>query len=584
MMFFLVVVYYKDKDSFTKGNKVFRGILLTAYLMQLVYLCIYICRKGEDYGSIYEGLYQVLSFVWVTLIYVYYGWVMVKGKLERTNDKIIQILYSVSFVLLGIFGLVCVISKWGGFADISLFQSDSCYMPIVWLWYLFFEFILLFIGRGRIKKEHYSHLGIVFVLQLVAFVWQVKFTDVPIFHIAVIIVAFYLYFALENPLKKELKMVKIERDYAVANTFSKSAFLKNLSHEIRTPINTIDGFSQVILESNNMKEIHEDVQDIRVASRELIDIINGMIDLSIIESGNLEIINENYNVYELVDNVIQIMQSKMRESSVAFHTDIEKGIPEVLLGDSERISQVVLSLLLYSLKYTNRGEICLRVDSVKSSSMCRLKVVVSDTGKGMKGEELRQLTIQGESSKLGLRVAKYLVELMGGKFEVDSVYEKGTTFTVIIDQRIVADKALGNSKIHKKIQPMDATGRRILLVDDNKLNLKVASKLLSPYHVEVVEANSGQECLDILDGDTNFDLILMDDLMPNMSGTETLSIIQKLERVDGYYIPIVVLTANAVSGMKEKYMEVGFDDYLSKPIERGELDRILRKYIKKKDE
>lgn len=584
VIFLLILVYYSKRDNFTRGNKVFRGMLLVAYLMQVVFFGIYVYWQNGDYGSVYETLYEILSNLFVTLVFIYYGVILLKGELKLRQHKGIFGVYLVSVVLLGLYWIwrvfLCTFCHYSSIDFVLESEFNYQYTPSVLGMFLVFEFVLLIIGKKQVRREKYVSLVILFVIELVTFIMQLEVGG-PIFHIGVIILVIYLYFTLENGEREELENLRLERDYALANTFSKSAFLKNLSYEIRTPINTIDGFSQVILESSNMEEIQEDIRDIRVASRELIDIINGMIDLSIIESGNLEIIYENYNVYDLIDSVVQIMDSKMRGSSVAFHTDIEKDIPEVLLGDSERISQVVLNLLLFAFKYTDNGEINFRVDSVKSSSMCRLKFIVQDTGRGMKEEELKQLTLQGDRSKLGLRVAKYLVELMGGNFEVDSIYDKGTTFIVTIDQKIVGEKAAQNGHVHKKIQPMDATGRRILVVDDNKLNLKVASKLLAPYHVEVIEANSGQECLDILNMDTNFDLILMDDMMPNMSGTETLGVVKKLGRIDGYYIPVVVLTANAVSGMKEKYMEAGFDDYLSKPIERQELDRVLRKYIKK---
>ena len=170
---------------------------------------------------------------------------------------------------------------------------------------------------------------------------------------------------------------------------------------------------------------------------------------------------------------------------------------------------------------------------------------------------------------------------MNGKIDIASEEGKGTIVSISIDQRIVS--LVDDKKDTKKerIDFVSFKGKRVLLVDDNKLNLKVASKLLLPYEVEIVDANSGQECLDILDKDTNFDLILMDDLMPEMSGTETLNVLRKIERVSGYYIPTVALTANVTAGIKDKYLEYGFDEYLEKPIKRNELDRILKKYLNK---
>ena len=169
---------------------------------------------------------------------------------------------------------------------------------------------------------------------------------------------------------------------------------------------------------------------------------------------------------------------------------------------------------------------------------------------------------------------------MNGSLEVDNTYTEGTCFIVTLYQKIISEHQERATKKEKVLKPFKATGKRILLVDDNKLNLKVATRLLSPYQVTVTEANSGQECLDILEYDHDFDLILMDDLMPGLSGTETMNLIKKIERIDGYYIPITAVTANATAGQKEKYLEMGFDDYLSKPIDRYELDLILKKYLK----
>ena len=171
---------------------------------------------------------------------------------------------------------------------------------------------------------------------------------------------------------------------------------------------------------------------------------------------------------------------------------------------------------------------------------------------------------------------------MNGKIDVDSVVGEGSTFTITIDQKVISNESITLSNEDKgEIKTFDASGKRIIIVDDNKLNLKVASKLLIPYGVEVVMADSGEEFLDLMGKDHNFDLVLMDDMMPKMSGTETLDTFRKIERIDGYNIPVVVLTANAVSGMKDKYLDKGFEDYLAKPIDKFELNRILKKYLKR---
>ena len=536
--------------------------------------------------ELFSRCYCLLVMIWFALSAFYYVMYWLRGKYALDKAKLKRVVYNwgLCFGVIQVIGAIAILFTPVNYVEGVINCSDHLVNSFI-LFYLLIEFIVLLFGDKKIEKHTYINLVIIFIIQLLAVFLGGCSPQLPYLNIGIILVVFYTYFTLENIERQELRDMTLERDYAKKQSIDKHDFLRVLSHEIRTPLNTIDGFSQVIMDSDSLEEIKGDVEDIRVASRELIDVINGMIDLAILESGKLEVIEENYNVYDMFEDIKAIALSKMKDKDVVLKTEIDNDIPEVLLGDSERFSQVILNLLTNAIKYTDKGEITLKVDSVKSSSRCRLKVIVSDTGKGIKKEELGML-FEYEPSKeggaLGLAISKYLVELMGGSIEVESTYGTGSTFIVTLDQKIISDVVEEKGTRKRALKPFKATGKRILLVDDNKLNLKVAMKLLQPYEMEVISASSGRECLNILDKDTNFDLILMDDLMPEMSGTECLDILKKLERVDGYYIPVVVLTANAVSGMKEKYLNVGFEDYLAKPIDKYELDRILKKYLKGK--
>jgi len=586
LMFLLLMVYYTKKDSFTKGNKIYRSILLVTYILQLVSLGVYIILENGINSSIFFKLYFSLILVWFSLFGFYYisNYLRVKyfndKKVLIDKHKGIGLLYASCSSILILIALFLPVNLVNGYFDYSN-HIISYFIEF----YLIIEFLMLFINYKGYKKDILINLIIMFIIQGGMFFLQTRSPEIPFINIGMILVVYYCYFMLENSDKQELYNITLERDYAKKQSIDKSDFLKVLSHEIRTPLNTIDGFSQIIMDSDNLDEIKNDILDIRLASRDLIDVINGMIDLSILESGNLEVLAENYNVYDMFDDIKNITESKLRDSVVEFKMDVDNDIPEILLGDSERLSQVVMNLVTNAIKYTEKGNITLSVQSVKSNTKCRLKVIVSDTGVGIKREDLANI-FEGRSQKkgasLGLAVSKYLIELMGGSIEVESTYGAGSKFILTLDQNIVSD--LREEKVTRKreLKAFDAKGKRILVVDDNSLNLKLNNKLLAPYNVSVVEALSGEECLAILDKDTNFDLILMDDLMPNMSGRECLKILKKIQRVSGYYIPVVVLTANAVSGMKEKYLLDGFEDYLAKPIDKYELDRILKKYLKGK--
>lgn len=580
----LIAFYYAKKENFVHGEGSFKMILLTTYIMQLLYLSTYIAIKTESNPIWFGKCYLISIVIWFSLYTMYDIVQFLKAKYPN-NETILnqkKIMVRNSFIAINLFTSLIILISNIQIKEMIIHEEHNIFMIFIGV-YLLIDFIMILKSIKTIPTKKWIHLFVMFMIETLLLELQTIYPNLPVINTGVILVVLYLYMTLENSNVKELETLKLERDYALKQSMNKSAFLKNLSHEIRTPLNTIDGFSQVILDSNSIEEIKGDIKDIRIASKDLINVINGMIDLSIIESGNLEIIEENYNVYDMIDNIIEISKSKMKDKKIDFTVKIAKDIPKVLLGDSDRISQVVLNIMMNSIKYTDKGNISIEIESIKSSSRCRLKIVIKDTSKGFKKEELNQIfeyNDREEKNNLGLSIAKHLTELMNGKIDVDSVYEKETTFTVTIDQKIISENY--EEKVDKKkiMKPFSAPEKRILIVDDNKLNLKVVRKLLAPYEVEVVEANSGKECLDILDKDTNFDLILMDDLMPEMSGTETLDIIKKIERIDSYYIPVVVLTANAFTGMKEKYLNIGFEDYLSKPIDKYELDRILKKYLK----
>ena len=569
ILFVLLILY------FTKENKdryPYKLILITTYITELLYIVTFVGIKSNNYSL--SGRLYFLSLTILFILFSMYNVIYIFKDKYKSRKSVIQnkvkIVKVFTFITI-IIASILVISSKMYLVDNRLVFSNNIINIILSITIIVDVLVLIW---GRIGK-----LYTVVIIKLIMLFISLWYPNLSIISEGTILITLYLYLIFENYHLKDLEKTTLERDYAYRNMIDKYAFLKNLSHEIRTPINTIDGFSQVILESDELKEIKEDVKDIRVASHELIDIINSMIDLSIIESGNLEIISDNYNVYDMFENIKNITNSKLKDKKVSFKYEIEEDIPEVLLGDAERISQVILNLVGNAIKFTEKGSITLNVTSVKSVGKVRLIIKVIDTGIGFKKEELLHVFDKKDDNSIGLVLSNHLINMMNGKIDVTSIYNEGSTFTITIDQKVIAEKEDINKK-EKNTKPFKATGKRILLVDDNKMNLKVATKFLEPYSVEITEASSGKECLDILDKDTNFDLILMDDLMPNMSGAETLDIIKKISRIDGFYIPIVVLTANATSGVKEKYLNIGFDDYLAKPLDKNELNRILKKYLK----
>lgn len=405
---------------------------------------------------------------------------------------------------------------------------------------------------------------------------------------AFIFIALVMYHTIENPDRRLIEQLNIARDQAEKANNAKTEFLSNMSHEIRTPLNAIVGFSQALLEEDIPDTAKEEVKDIMMASDNLLEIVNGILDISKIEANKLEIINTQYQFKKVVKELVTLTKTRIGEKPIEFKTDFDASIPEVLYGDHTRLKQIVLNILTNAAKYTKEGSITFTISSVIKGEICRLIISVEDTGIGIKPEKIDSLftkfdrlevekTITIEGTGLGLAITKKLVDLMHGKIVVQSVYGKGSKFTVALDQKIVATKATVEVEEKEVVEQMTFKGKKILVVDDNKVNLKVAARLLKSYQVEIETVDNGMNAISKIKNNEHYDIILMDDMMPKLSGSETL---QELKKIGDFKIPVVALTANAISGMREKYLSIGFQDYLSKPIDKLELNRVLTKFLK----
>ena len=379
---------------------------------------------------------------------------------------------------------------------------------------------------------------------------------------------------------------------------AKSDFLSNMSHEIRTPINAIIGMNEMILRESNDVNISEYARTIRSSSQSLLSIINDVLDISKIESGKIEIIESNYELSSLVVDCYNMIIERVREKKLTLHVDCDEKIPNSLLGDISHIRQITLNLLTNAVKYTEKGDIYFRITGETLNGQWFLKIIIEDSGIGIRKENLDKLfgkferfDLQKnrniEGTGLGLNIVESFVELMNGTISVESEYGKGSVFTVCIPQGVISadpvgkidfGSAMSGENIYKHKCDFTAPDARILVVDDVPVNLSVFVNLIKEYRMQVDTASSGQECL-AFTGQKKYDIIFMDHMMPEMDGIETLGNIKSDADNPNNNTTVIMLTANALIGMKEMYLEKGFTDYLSKPIIPDKLEKIIRHHL-----
>lgn len=586
----VMIIYFSKKKINTSENKVY-SILLTVTLLGVVidFSSVYMAFSGlhNSFFGFVNRLYLVYLLTWISLLTSYSFIISLSKKAAKKGTSFIKIIYIPMAIFLLFYPLAYTVEGneffTHGLSANAMYGLSTIYVIVM--------IICLLSNIKNLKQKKY--VPIIFYIFIGTFITLIQLFNPSILIITAMeaFVTILMYFTIENPDLKMIEELNIARDQADKANNAKSEFLSNMSHEIRTPLNAIVGFSQALEEENLPDEAKDEVKDIIMASQSLLEIVNGILDISKIEANKLEIVNAEYDFNKVLEELVALTRARMGDKPLQFKTSFDPTIPTVLYGDHTRIKQIILNLLTNAVKYTKEGYINFKVDSVIKEDVCRLIISVEDSGIGIKEENINKLfskferfdlekNITIEGTGLGLAITKKLVDLMNGKIVVQSTYGEGSRFTVAIDQKIVKTPTITikDQNEQKEIKAFDVSGKRILVVDDNKLNLKVAARLLKEYNVEIETIDSGFECIEKIKAGQTYDLILMDDMMPKMTGTETIA---KLKQIEGYNIPTIALTANAISGMKEKYMKAGFDGYLSKPIDKLELNRIINDFLNK---
>ena len=590
----MFIIFYFSKERLnTLDTKMYSCILVTNIIGIMIDVFGYFVFKiygSESFISILiSKFYLVYYFLWAYFFLLYIFVISFREKTEYllqkkfTKPSIILTSIIISFIVL-------IMPIQITYKDNVAYSSGLSVNMVYGLCFIMVGIMLYCLLRNlkKISTKEYIPLLTFMVLSTFCMIIQKTYPEITLMLMCHSIVTSLMYFTIENPDVKMVKELEVAKNEAEKANHAKSEFLSSMSHELRTPLNAIVCFSELLESKEGLDSESKDfAKDIVSASHNLLDLVNGVLDISKIEAGKMELINKEYNSQELFNSLSTMVIPRIGDKPIDFKTVIASDIPPVLKGDTGKLKQIILNLLTNAVKYTDKGFIKYRIECINDfkNNKTKLIITITDTGRGIKKEDIDRLfkkferleedrNTSIEGTGLGLAITEGLAELMGGKITVISDYGKGSTFKFVVIQDIVNVEIKEKSSNTISFDYNTFEGKKALIVDDSKLNLKVAENVLKNFLVTTESVTSGLECLSCVNS-KKYDIIFMDIMMPNMSGVEVL---RKL-RENGVNTPVIALTADAIEGQEEKYMSEGFDGYISKPINKEKLNYVLNKYL-----
>lgn len=589
------VVFFSKKKKELEENTYYKKILIFTLLVNTTnfvshYLAYKYAGDGltEEFSLIFSNINK-LGSVFIVIItmnilsYILYISFEKYRKNFKLNNRINTVLYFVIGIIT--FLLDFEVYKIGGVT------SGKGSAVILTFGLAFINLITsLVIALINFKKYDKRYNAIYYIIPLIFFlgVFVLFHPEFNIYDLILSLLCYLMYFTIENPDVKMIAQLEIAKESAEKANRAKSDFLSSMSHEIRTPLNAIVGLSQDIVNYDIPKEALEDAFDIINASNTLLEIVGNILDINKIESDKMEIIEKPYNFRSEIESLIRVTQTRIGEKPIEFSYNIAEDIPDELIGDKVHIKAIVNNLVTNAIKYTDKGNINVSIKCINREDICTLYISVQDTGRGIKADDINKLfnkferldiekNSTTEGTGLGLAITKRLTEMMGGKINVQSTYGIGSLFVVSVPQKISKREDLTNTQVIRTQNIIsnlrsNYKGKKILIVDDNKLNIKVARRALSDFEFSIDEAYNGEECLNLIKSGNSYDLILMDIMMPVMSGTTALN---ELKKIEGFNTPVIALTADALSGSEEKYKSEGFACYIAKPFSKEQIQEKL---------
>lgn len=592
---FIMILYFSVKRISTRSHKVYSALLIVSVLYLIfdrvtVYTVNHIKTVPALWNQIMHRCFLVSL---VACIYLIYRYVLLMIFRERPTRRGSFVLLILSIIAAGGLPLYYRITEKGNYSYGS--AAYVTYVTVaVYTGMLMYSLIRNYKEMEK-KKREIILLTVIF--QVAVSIYQAVFPLSLISCLGITLVNLGFFLTVESPDVHLIEQLKEEKELADGANRAKSTFLASMSHEIRTPIHAVMGMSEMILRESKEGETLSYAGDIHSAAGSLLNIVNDILDFSKIESGRMEILPVSYQLSSLIHDIYLLIADRAEKKGLMLQIHVDEALPSTLYGDDIRLKQIVINLLTNAVKYTESGSVTLNIMGTVQNETCELLVQVKDTGIGIREEDIRKLfqvferieekrnrTIEGTG--LGINITQQLLTLMGSTLQVESVYGEGSCFSFRLKQKVIQGEPIGNLEErlqNEKRQEVHRAGFRapdvhVLVTDDIEMNRRVFRGLLKQTEIRVAEAASGQESLTKA-REEKYDLIFMDNMMPDMDGIETMQRLKADVRGKNTKTPIIMLTANAIAGAKEEYERAGFDGYLSKPIDPKKLEAMICRFL-----
>lgn len=572
----LILVFKIKKQNNLLSNNTFFILslsLLIGFILELIINFLSTLALKPIILEAYTKLYLIFIVCWFSIFSVY---TFLISKKDDTLNKPIMIMYALLTIVSSISIMLLPLN-----VDTSNFiylSGNSINIFKVLLPAMICTlFIRTILNRKVISITKCNYIYVALTLLSIFTFLELKY-ELNVITTILLFITYLVFLTIENPALKEYEIINNLRLKALKANTNKTDFLSNISHELRTPLTSIISSIDEIKSYDLSQELKDNLNDIIDSSNSLLDIVGNVIDINKIENKIYDLKEKNYDIRDVVEKLIKMNTKKYNKENVVFKYSVSDNTPSNLFGDKTKIKEIINNILDNSFKYTNKGSISLTINSVLDNDICNLIIEIKDTGIGIKAEDLNKIFNGNEIDNdinsnvnrdgLGLLVSKDLVNLLNGTITVNSYYGSGSVFTINIPQKLKNEL-----EIVEQTNTTKFNNKKVLLVDDDRLNNRILKRLLKIYNIELDTCERGIECIDKINNGEQYDLILMDIMMPDINGIDTL---KKLKSNKNFNTKVIALTADALSTSKNKYLKAGFIDYLAKPFKKEELEEKLK--------